>query len=548
VALAALLLAGCTKAGTSASSVGATSGSEAPSAAARAHRAGAPHTLVIGDIQDVATLNPHIGTATSLGNLSQLTMAYLVRYDAHNRPVPELATVVPTQANHLVSKDGLTITWHLRKGVRWSDGVPFDADDVVWSTNAVNNPANNEVGRDGWDLISKIDEPDKYTVVFHLRKPYSGFLPSFFGSAGANPCILPKHLLAKYPNFNNVDYNNKPVGIGPFRYARWQRGDRVELEANPYYWRGQPKIKRIVYRFIPDRNTLLTQLQTGEVDLWPYVGSGYYERVKALPSVAVFRSPSYYYSHIDFNTTHPAFRDVTVRKALEYATDREAIRQKINHGTGILSETQLTPASPMHTDRPLVPYDPAKANAMLDQAGWKRGSDGVRAKNGVRLSVVWANSTGSPDADQRIELIRQNWAQVGVQFTVQRYQPALFFGPYAQGGILYTGKFDVTGFSWGVTPDADYTPQNNCDGIPPKGQNVTRLCDPVLQSLLLKEKAAYDEADRKNVIAQLDARLAQVMPYFVMSIADDIHAYTRALTGWHPNVTTPFDDFLNVDI
>ena len=228
------------------------------------------HTLRIGDVQDITTLNPHIGTATSLGNLSELTMAYLVRYDAHNRPVPELATQVPTQADGGVSKDGLTITWHIRKGVKWSDGQPFDADDVVWSTNAVNNPANNEVGRDGWDLITKIDEPDKYTVIYHLKKPYSPFLPSFFGSAGANPCLLPKHLLAKLPNFNNADYNSKPVGIGPYRYVKWIRGDHIDLEANPYYWRGQPKIKKIVYRFIPDRNTLLTQLTTGEIDMWPY--------------------------------------------------------------------------------------------------------------------------------------------------------------------------------------------------------------------------------------------------------------------------------------
>ncbi len=120
-----------------------------------------------------------------------------------------------------VSKDGLTITWHLRHGVKWSDGAPFDADDVVFSTNAVNNPANNEVGRDGWDLITKIDEPDKYTVVYHLKKPYSGYLPSFFGSAGANPCILPKHILGNLPNINTAPYNAKPIGIGPFRYVEW---------------------------------------------------------------------------------------------------------------------------------------------------------------------------------------------------------------------------------------------------------------------------------------------------------------------------------------
>ncbi len=543
--LAALALAGCTR------GAGSGSGGAAPTGAPAGARRNAftvPHTLRIGDTLDFSSLNPHLATATSLGNLSELTMAYLVRYDIHNRPVPELATTVPSQANGLVSKDGLRITWHLRRGVRWSDGAPFDADDVVWSTNAVNDPANNEIGRDGWNLITKIDEPDKFTVVYHLRSPYSPFLPSFFGSAGANPCILPKHLLAKLPNINNADYNSKPVGIGPFRYVRWVRGDRVELERNPYYWRGVPKLEHVVYRIIPDRNTLVTQLRTGETDLWPYAGSGYYDRIKEIPTAAAFRAPGFYYAHLDFNTSRPALRDAVVRQALADAIDRRTILLKVNHGTGVLSQSQLTPASPMHTDRPLVPYDPAKANRLLDGAGWKRGPDGIRAKNGVKLALVWGNYTGAPDQDQQIELVRQNWRQLGVQFTVQNYQSALFFAPVEQGGPMYSGRWDITAFSWGMTPDADYTPQNDCNGIPPKGQNVTRLCDPVLQRLLTREKAAYDEPDRKRVIAQLDDRIDQLVPYVVLYIRDDIHGYNDDLTGWHPNAVSPFDDMMNVDI
>ncbi len=129
---------------------------------------------------------------TDVGYLSSMTMAWLIKWDEHNRPYPELATQVPTQENGGVSKDGLTITYHLRKGVRWSDGAPFNADDVVFSTRVVLNPATNVIGRQGWDQITKIDEPDKFTVVYHLRKPYSPFVETFFSSAGANPCVLPE--------------------------------------------------------------------------------------------------------------------------------------------------------------------------------------------------------------------------------------------------------------------------------------------------------------------------------------------------------------------
>jgi peptide/nickel transport system substrate-binding protein len=540
---ACVLLAACTKT----NEVATTSG-QAVSSSGPHNGYTVPHTLRIGDTLDITSLNPHLASIGSLGNLSELTMAYLVRYDANNRPVPELATEVPSQANGGVSKDGLTITWHLRKGVKWSDGVPFDGDDVVWSTNAVNNQANNEIGRDGWDLITKIDEPDKFTVVYHLSKTYSGFLPTFFGSAGANPCILPKHLLASMPNFNNADYNSKPVGIGPFRYVKWIRNDRVELEPNPFYWRGQPKLKHITYRFVPDRNTLLTQLQTGEVDLWPRVGSGYFDRVKALPNLAVVRFPGYYYSHVSFNVLHPAVSDPAVRLAIAYATDRETIRQKVNHGTGTLSESQVTPVSPMHTDRPLRAFDVAKANDILDKAGWVKGPDGVRSKNGVRLALQFVSYTGAPDTDQLIELLRQSWAQIGVQFDVKRVTTALFFAPLAQGGPIFAGKFDVSSFSWGATPDEDYTPNISCYDVPPKGENVSRFCDPAIEKLIGQEKAAYDEPDRKAVIAKLDDRIAETVPYFVLYIRDEINAYNHDLHDWHPNSSTPFDDFMNVDI
>ncbi|HEX3468153.1 MAG TPA: peptide ABC transporter substrate-binding protein, partial [Candidatus Elarobacter sp.] len=540
-ALGALLLAGCTKTGSEGTSTGANG---EPGARKNAYTE--PHVLRIGDTQDFDNLNPHLSTALILGNLSQLTMAYLVRYGHDNRPVPELATVVPTKANGGVSKDGLTITWHLRRGVKWSDGAPFDGDDVVFSTNAVNNPHNNEVGRDGWNLITKIDEPDKFTVIYHLKKPYSGYLPSFFGSAGANPCVIPKHILGNLPNINQAPYNSKPVGIGPFRYTEWMRGDHITLEANPYYWRGQPKIKKVVYKIIPDRNTMLTQLRTGEIDMWTFVSSAYYDRVHALPNVTTFRGPSYLYSHITFNASHPMFADIRVRQAFRLATDRAQIRRTINHGIGILQESSVTPASPFFVKDPFIAYDPAKANQLLDQAGWKRGPDGIRAKNGVKMNLDWATYVGSPDTDALIELVRAMWQKIGVAITAKHYNTALFF--QVTGGIVYGGKFDVTSFAWQLTPDADLNPENSCALFPPNGQNVSRLCDPKLEPILQQEKAAYDEPERRAVIAKAMPIIVDDTGFFVLYIREDVHAYNSDLTGWHPNNTTPFDDFLNVDI
>jgi ABC-type transport system substrate-binding protein len=162
---AAFLFTACTKAGG-----GTTEGG-------RANAWTHPHVLSMSTgAGDVSTLNPHLGQFQDIFYMASMTMAWLVKWDEHNNPYPELATEIPTKANGGISKDGLTITYHLRKGVKWSDGAPFDADDVVFTTKVILNPATNEVGRLGWDQITKIDEPDKFTIVYHMKKPYSPFL------------------------------------------------------------------------------------------------------------------------------------------------------------------------------------------------------------------------------------------------------------------------------------------------------------------------------------------------------------------------------------
>ncbi len=281
-------IASCTSTG------GGTGG--APKAGGRVNSFTIPHVLRYTTAPgDISTLNPHLGQEIDLLMLSQLTMAWLIRFDEHNAAYPELATQVPTIHNGGVGKDGLTITYHLRRGVKWSDGAPFTADDVVFSTKVVLNPANNEISRAGWDRIAKIDEPDKYTVVYHLSKPYSPFVETFFATGGANPCILPKHLLSQYPNINHVAYNSLPVGIGPFKYKEWDRSSKVVMVANPLYWRGLPKLKEIDWMIIPNRNTALTQLQAKALDMWYPVGGAYLSRVQAIKPYTVVRVPELYF-------------------------------------------------------------------------------------------------------------------------------------------------------------------------------------------------------------------------------------------------------------
>jgi peptide/nickel transport system substrate-binding protein len=508
-----------------------------------------PHVLRFATAEEIATLNPDLNQQLVVAWLSEMTAAYLFRLDHRNALEPELATEVPTQSNGGVSRDGKTVTVHLRRGLKWSDGAPLDADDIVFSIAAENNAANNIVDRSGFDHIAKIDEPNKQTVIVHLKVPIGAIVYRLFASNQTSSAILPKHLLGSLPDINTAPFNALPIGAGPFRYKAWERGDRVELEPNPFYWRGRPSLSEVVMKLIPDRNTVLTQLQTGELDMWYPFGGAYLSRVQSIPNVHVIRQPSYANNLVLFNTTAPALKDRTVREALRFAVDRRTLRDKVSHGVGNLQNVLLPEVDPaVPKNIAFTPFDLAKANALLDAGGWKRGDDGVRSKDGVRLSIDFASSQGTPDADTAIELIRASWKEIGVEINVQRYQSSVLFGPYAAGGILATGKFGVLFLGNVVPAPFDLENEYGCSGFPPKGQNYNRFCYPPLEPLIADYARSFDSKQRAAKLSKVLHLLDDQAISIVTVGREDLFGVSDAVKNFHPNNATPFDDMMHVDV
>jgi peptide/nickel transport system substrate-binding protein len=530
------LIAGCTKAAT------------APEAGSR-HAYTHPHELRFTSSEDLVGLNPMINSQATLSLLSSLTMAYLIKTDPTSlATVPELATEVPSLANHGISRDGKTITWHIRHGVKWSDGAPFDADDVVFSTKLILDPRTNVVTHEGWDRIKSVEEPNKYTVVYHLTSPYASFAYTYFSTGGANPAIVPKHLLAG-KDINRDPYNSLPVGAGPFKYGAWKRGDSVVLVPNPNYFRGQPKLRRVVYEIVQDRNTVLEQMRTHELDLWIPTAAHYVNDLKKVDGLTIVMIPGFFYDHLDFNTQHPVGKDPAVRRALRMALDRKTINEKIRFGLFELGESFVPPAAKLfHLDIPMTRFDIAGANRVLDGAGWVRASDGVRAKNGVRLSFDFATATGTPDADSEIELIRNSWKQIGVDLQVKHYPASLLFATASEGGIVYGGKFDLVVFAWGGDPHQDPSNIYGCDRFPPNGQNDARFCDPSVEAAIRRGSVEYDDAKRVAGLHFIQQRLYDDASVIILDTRREIYTYNDDLKGWHPNPIAPFDNMLNVDI
>jgi peptide/nickel transport system substrate-binding protein len=318
---------------------------------------------------------------------------------------------------------------------------------------------------------------------------------------------------------------------------------------DPLYFGPKPKLQRILFKIVPDRNTVTTQLQTHEIDLWTPVSPAYYDRVKAIPGLTVDRYPSYYFGHLDLQNAHPGLDDRRVRQALRLAVDRNEIKDKIRHGIGIVQDNPVSPKNPaFNKDVPTAPFDLERAGKLLDEAGWKPGPDGIRAKNGHSLSLVFATSTGTPDTDSMIELVRANWKKIGVGLDVKRYPSPLMFAPYADGGIVYGGKWDVVTFNWGGDPIADLSNLYECNQIPPHGQNDVRYCSQTVSAAMEKFKTEYDDAKRQKYANIIQAGVAADAPTIVLDILEDIYAHNSDLTGFHPNQVSPFDDFTNVDI
>jgi len=513
----------------------------------RAASAGEAHVLRFTAELDVTTLNPLLSNVAITTDLGQLTMAHFVRVDAQNRIVPELLTVLPTTANGGVSADGRTITYHLRRGVRWSDGAPFDSSDVVFTVKTILNPNNNITVRDAWDRVSGVEAPDPYTVKLHLKAPYGSFLSRYFASSDTS-CILPKHVLAGEATINQVPYNALPVGIGPFRYTAFRRGDAVEMESNPYYFGGRPKLQKVVYKIITDENTALAELQTGEIDLWSTVGGSFYERVRALPGVESPIVPSQFMAGAYFNTSRPVLRDVNVRRALVLAADRAFILAKINHGAGTLAQSVVAPISKDFVNLPHTPYDPAAAARLLDASGWKMGSDGIRSKDGTALSIQLVLPNGYLPSQITAEFLRSAWAKLGAEVETKVYADAQYFAPSSAGGILTSGTFDVALLSQQGGYDADVSFLYGCAYVPPRGNNLVRFCDPKIDAEMATYVATIDPGKRAALAARFQRDIDRAAPSLILYERGFIFAYSKRVHGYNPGGFTNYDEMMNVDV
>lgn len=489
-----------------------------------------PGTLRIGLISEPNTLNPVIATQVAEGLITGAIFNGLLRTHVDGSQSPDLATIVPSKANGGISSDGKTIVFHLRHGVRWQDGEPFTSLDVAFTQAAQTNPANDVTSRYPYDQVHRVETPDPYTVVFRLRKPFASFLATYGGSA-----ILPAHLLAKFSNLNRVAFNEAPIGTGPFVFDHWTRSQEVVLRANDNYFAGRPRLRTIIYRLLADSNNAGMSLRAHELDALFQPQPTVLDMAETLDGVNVIGFAANAFEHVGFNTTSPPLDDVRIRQAISLAIDRRILASKA------MDDRVLPANGPLPTfmwaANPAVhlPYDPERSRELLSAAGYAPGSDGIAVKGADRLSLLFLVPAGDATTANAALLIQAMLRDVGIETTIKSAQPNLMYAPYAAGGLLERGEFQLEISRLFSAGDPDLSRAIGCDYRPPNGFNVSRYCNQEVDRLEDAGERTYDQAKRRRYYAQVQEILLRDAPeaflwwprQFVV-INTDLHGFEDA--------------------
>ncbi len=454
------------------------------------------------------------------------------------RFVPRLAREVPSVENGGISKDGLTITYHLRRGVRWHDGAPFTSKDVAFSLAAIMNPANNSPGRHGYELIRSAQTPDPYTIVFHMKQRFAPAIAMLFSDSTPNP-ILPEHLLAKYPNLNNVPFNTAPVGTGPFRFVRWEHGSQIELAANDAYYLGRPKSRRLIVKFVPEENTAILALRTHDVDLFAIASETGYGEMKHFAGIATALTPIHGAANVLINNTKPQLRDVRVRRAIAHAIDKNAIVNRFIFGAGTVATADLPSFLwAYNPDVRTYAFNPKQSRALLQSAGYSPGPGGMMQRGGKPLSLVLAYSQQDVTSRLIAATLQSYLRAAGIDTELKGYPGNLMYASFAGGGIYQTGKFDLAIYTMTASLDPDASDRFTCAVVPPNGLNYSRYCSREMDAAQAAGLRTFDQAARKRAYARSQALLARDVPIVFLYWPDDIDGFSPALRGFRPNPVT----------
>ncbi len=449
-----------------------------------------------------------------------------VLFDGLTKPGKDLNPAPDLAKSWEVAADGMSWTFQLRDDAKWSDGQPFTSEDVAFTFNDI--VLKKELGATGagnYSAVQSVEASTPNTVTFKLSRPFSALAAYLANNAG----ILPKHSFQGQadPWAFNAFNKGTPVTTGPFKVESYNSGQAVTLTRNDTYFGGKPNLDKVVFKVVPDANTQIAQALSGEISIMIMDNKAAVDRVKSAQQVRVEPRQLVQYYWLSLNQTDPRFQDLKVRQAFEYAIDRQAIITAVEKGYGKPANTPIVPAFKAYYDasqESKYPFDVAKAKALLGEAGWTPGADGILQKDGKPFQFTM-------DVGQRgvlqptNELIQQNLKAVGIQADLSSME----WNAYIQKVVV--NRDYVATVNWWVYPaDPDVFPYFH-SSTAGKGFNIPGYKDAKLDELLTRVQTEADQAKRKQAVTDLQAYMADNLPYIFLWYPEEIDVINANLQG-----------------
>ena len=430
------------------------------------------------------------------------------------------------------SRDCLHLTFKLRRGVKWHDGQPFDARDVVFTYETMVNPKTPTSYREDYLAVDSVEAPDPFTVHIRYKKPYAKALQSWEFP------MLPRHVLAKFAaegRLRDAPQNwTDPVGTGPYRFHDLKSGEKVVLLANPDYFEGRPHIARVVYRIIPSQATIFLELKAKGVDS-SLLTALQYKRQTEYPAFrkayAKYRYPGNAYTYVGFNLKDPRFADRRVRQAFAHAINKRELIDGVLLGLGREATGPYKPGSwAYNPDVKTYPYDLARAKKLLAEAGWReRNEDGLLVKDGRPFTFELLTNQGNEERKKVAQIVQASLRELGVGVEIRVLEWATFIKEYVK-----KRRFEALVLGWGIGQDPDQYLIWHSSKTGPDDLNHISYQNPEVDELLEKGRSSCVQSERVKYYHRLQEVLAEDEPLVFLYFKDTLPVVTSRVRGIDP--------------
>jgi peptide/nickel transport system substrate-binding protein len=476
-----------------------------------------PNTITVGFLADAKRLLPLLASDSASGEISGYIFNGLTKYDKNINIIGDLAE------SWNISPDGLEITFHLRKGVKWHDGVEFTSDDVLFTYNMVTNPQIPTPYSSIYGPVKKVDAIDKYTVKVTYKEPYAPALESW--SIG----IIPKHYL-EGKDITSPEINRNPIGTGPYKLKEWVTGQKIVLEAFDEYFEGRPNIDKFIARIIPDTATMFLELKFGGIDFMGLTPPQY--KLQAQTEFfnkyfQKFRYPSFGYTYLGYNLLNPLFSDKRIRQAISHAINKKDIIQGVLLGYGVSCTGPFPPESWAYNPNAMdYDYNPEKALKLLSDAGWQKGSDGILQKNGKRFTFSILVNQGNEARLKTAQIIKEQLKKIGIEINIKVLEWQALLHEF-----IDKKRFEAVIMGWALSRDPDIydiwhsskTKEGEFNFISYKNEEVDKL--------LIEGRQTFDKEKRKMIYWKIHEILAEEQPVTFLYVPDALPVLHKRFKG-----------------